>query len=193
MNPSAVGDNSGFTPSAGVEWENVGEVPPDDATTYNSSTTDTTDDHNMESFTEAGGPAVDSITLVAVGWRAYQSDSTFTTGYLRIKASAGGTTEESAAMNPVATSTYETYKKVSGNTDKIHRLVLYDLPGASTTAWTTTDLNAAQIGYRHDQVFGGTMRVSTVWLLVEYIPSAVSAIPHKIYKYMQPVKRSSHY
>jgi len=193
MQPNAAGDNTQFTPLSGSNWENVDEVTPDNGTTYNYSSADSIDDFNLESFTNAGGPAVDSIKLVQVGLRSYQADSSFTSLYIRIKASSGGTVEESSALDPNATNTYETFKKVGGNTDYIYRLTLYDLPGASTSAWTTTNLDAAQIGYRLDQVFGGQARGTTSWLLVEYIPSAVTSFPHKIYKYMQAVKRASTY
>ena len=56
-----------------------------------------------------------------------------------------------------------------------YSLTLYDLPGASTTAWTATDLDVAQIGLEHTGGAVTATEVSTMWLLVEYTPAAGAA------------------
>ena len=53
-------------------------------------------------------------------------------------------------------------------------LTLYDLPGASTTAWSESALNSTQIGVRLDQTFSTQGRCGTLWLLVEYVPTGMT-------------------
>ncbi len=47
-------------------------------------------------------------------------------------------------------------------------LTMYDLPGASTTAWTASDLDTAQIGYRISTGNTNNVRISTVWMSIDY-------------------------
>ena len=85
---------------------------------------------------------------------------------LRIKASSGGTVEESG--NILATTTWQTNTAAA---PRNYSLTLYDLPGASTTAWTKADLDTAQIGVKKIDGLAVLNRISTLWLLVEHTPA----------------------
>src|SRR3972149_1954638 len=55
LGPNAAGDVTQLTPSAGSNYQNVDEIPPDSDTTYNSSSTATQYDlYNLTTFTIAG-------------------------------------------------------------------------------------------------------------------------------------------
>lgn len=159
--PSAAGDNTAWTPLAGSNWDNVEEVPADDDTTYNSEATlNDIDDYN---YAATGLPADEVIDVLHVTsrWRV-----TLFIGaskhVVRIKASPGGTVEESAEL-PVLTA----YGMLNGNTEpKLYPLTLYDLPGASTTAWTPADLDAAQAGVRCSFGGGAATRVTTLPIVI---------------------------
>jgi len=159
LKPNAAGDNSAWS----NDYQSVDEVTPDDATTFCASNTlDQIDDHELE----ASGLTNESISFVVVGYRANRTGGTTPnpTFVLRIKASSGGTVEESSAITP------DTAWAVAAS----NKLILYDLPGASSTAWTPADLDTAQIGYRLSNSPGTrTAQVSTVWLLVRYVAPAV--------------------
>ena len=170
LRPNAAGDNADFArggTDSGANWSQTDEIIPNDATDYVSSgTLNHTDDYNVET-----SPAdVGTVNVVAVGVRhslssATGSDPLFVT---RIKASAGGTVEESAThfVNNTAW-----YSNSEGTMSANSRLVLYDLPGASTTAWTKADLDAMQIGVRISTGDSDQARVSTLWALVDYMPA----------------------
>lgn len=164
LRPDAAGDNSDWS----NDYTNVDEVTPDDATTIVQSTTDEAiDDHNIDAASTGGIGASDTINVVAVGARFSSSAASGSpTVKYRIKASSGGTVEESAGITNNGNGTYST----NANSDpRNYPLVLYDLPGASTTAWTAADLDVSQIGYRVDVDNGpGSANVSTVWLSVDF-------------------------
>src|SRR3990172_11867291 len=118
---------------------------------------------------------VDTINVVGVGVRhplssAADADPRFVT---RIKASAGGTVEESAGyiLNSTAW-----FSNADGTLPSNLKLILYDLPGASTTAWTKADLDAMQIGVRVNVDDTDQVWVSTLWALVDYIPTSGTEI-----------------
>lgn len=175
LRPNAVGDNSGWGIRAGSaddHWEETDEITPDDVGTYiqdvsNNQITDV----NLDA-TPAALESTDTITCVQVGVRfAASFGGTAHPFVLRIKASASGTVEESGNITP-ASATYMT------NTTAVpinYSLTLYDLPGASTTAWTKTDLDATQIGVRRSGTNTWNIRVSTLWLLVDHTPGAAAA------------------
>lgn len=175
MHPNAEGDNSGWTPSTGTDNSAlVDEVTPNDATDYVSSTSDVIDDYELESSSNAGITNVDSITLVTVGVRWWVQHIDRVDIWARIKASSGGTVEEGTTSRHNPGEQWNTYASGSTvNPAYRHWLTLYDLPGASTTAWTTGALDSAQIGVRMDSgIVNEEARVSAVWLLVEYVPSS---------------------
>lgn len=160
LRPDADGDNSGWS----GDWQNVDEITPDDNTTkVVASAQNTIDDHNL---TASGLSVVDSINVVAIGTRFRAASATTPASFvLRTKASSGGTVEESASIAPTTT----TWLTNAVAAPRNYPLVLYDLPGASTTAWTSAELDTAQIGYRVDSAAAtNNAEISTVWLSIDY-------------------------
>jgi len=158
--PDAVGDASDWT----NDYTAVDEVTPDDAATFAASNTlNQIDDHNLEASSIGDS---DTVNLVNVGMRISGAGASANATYvLRIKASAGGTVEESVSFTP-SNATWRTNR--AGANPVAFRFTLYDLPGASTTAWTKADLDTTQIGYRLSATSTNAAQISTVWLLVDY-------------------------
>ena len=162
LKPDNTGDNSAWTNT----YTNIDEVTPDDATTIIESTTlDAIEDVNLEA-SPAAIATTDTITLVAVDHR-FRADGAAEPGFVtRIKATASGTVEESAEMTPTNTA-FRTNGMTAVLTPSI---VIYDLPGASTTAWTKTELDTAQIGVRISTDATNNIEVTTMGLYVGHKP-----------------------
>jgi hypothetical protein len=179
------GDNSAWTGSDGNSTDNyllINGVPPNDASYVQSNTSGQIDDYNIDA-TPAAMESTDTINVVMVGVRAAASAATSTDPdiVLRIKASASGTVEESASLD-VNSITFNSPVPLPQSPPDTYRLVLYDLPGASTTAWTKADLDAAQIGVREAATDADFARVSSIWLSVDHKPTAVAAsIVHPVF------------
>src|SRR3990167_3617676 len=150
LKPDAAGDNADFArggTDSGANYSQTDEVTPDDATDYVASgTLNQVDDYNVEA-TPAALDSGATVNVVAVGCRNTLSASTGGDPrvVLRIKSAASGTVEESSelAKNNVVWNTNNDGTKPSN-----YLLTLYDLPGASTTAWTKSTLDTMQIGVR---------------------------------------------
>lgn len=190
LKPDSAGDNTGWVGGTGSSFAEVDETTPDDVTTYIASETS----GHISEFNLAATPAAlesgDTINVVAVGFRATLSDATAgdPNAVLRIKASAGGTLEESANLGGNTT----TWNTNGFSSPRGYKLVLYDLPGASTTAWTKADLDTTQIGVRQTATDTHFYRVSTLWLSVDHKPAAaVAVIPPKMVFLNQAVERAN--
>lgn len=165
LRPNAAGDNTAWTGA----YTDVDEVTPDDTTTkLSSNTLDQIEDMNIDSPSMMGDQ--DTVNVVAVGVRYNGVGASLNASFvLRIKASASGTVEESSAIAP----TNATWVTNANAEPRNYTLVLYDLPGASTTAWTKNDLEQAQIGVRLSATSTNAAQVSTLWASVDYVPVTV--------------------
>lgn len=180
LRPNANGDNSGWVGSDADSTDNyllVDEVPPSstDYVEENTSGTDaaSADDYNLDA-TPAAMETGDTINVVHVGVYAAVDVITSTDPdiVLRIKASASGTVEESAALD-VNSATYQGPAPLPA--DSNYKLTLYDLPGASTTAWTKADLDTAQAGVRLSVTDAHFARVAALWVMVDHKPASAAA------------------
>lgn len=164
LRPDATGDASGWTNT----YTNVDDITPDDATTVVASTTLNLEDlHNIEAI-PWGIDTTDIIRCVAVGVRYRTSTNATGPGFkLEIEATAAGTIEQSAEITP-ANNTWTTN---ANSNPKNYPLVLYDMPGASTTAITPADLATFQIGYKETTDLATTTQITMVWLMVVHSPN----------------------
>lgn len=166
--PNGNGDNSAWTGSDADSTDNyllVDEFPPDDATTYvQSNTSGQIDDYNIDA-TPAAMDSSDEVALVAQGIRAAVSDATAGDPDVTLRITMGGTTEESASLDVNSTTYTSPTRNVS---PALYELILYNMPGVSTTGITKSDLDAAQIGVRESATDTHFVRISTTWLLVEH-------------------------
>ena len=170
LRPNAAGDNTGWEPNTGTNFGAVDEVTPDDVTTYVTTTDvnpDILDDYNIDATPVAlASDATINVVQVGVRFRG-RSTANCDNFALRIRASSGGTVEEGSTIAP-ANATWRTNAPAAPQN---YSLTLYDLPGASTTAWTKADLDTAQIGLHNTTNDDEFTDVSTIWLLVEYTPA----------------------
>lgn len=174
-------------------YECVDENTPNDATDYiYSSTVNQTNHFDLESTATAGLTSGDYIKLVSVGNRYLRCGGAIglkdrlipkayaqvhlcggtqtgnSTHRLLIRASSGGSDEESGDISDHQTTSWRTH--LDSTTASLYQETLYDLPGTSTAPWTTADLDATQIGVKVTAVAEET-QVTALWLLVEYAPN----------------------
>lgn len=173
LRPNGNGDNSAWTGSDGNSTDNyllVDDVPPNSTDYVQSNTSGQIDDYNLEA-TPSELATGDTINVVHVGVYAAVDNVTGSDPdiVLRIKASAAGTVEESASLDVNAV-TYHGPAPLPANDN--YQLTLYDLPGASTTAWTKADLDTAQAGIRESVTDTHFARVGALWVMVGFTPAS---------------------
>lgn len=176
LTPNAAGDSNTFgtqtggTAGAANNYTRVDEVPPNDATDFNGSSTLNQED--MFNMSASGIGASDTVNVVCVGFRHRNSTADATAGIkVQIKKTASGTTTQSAEIKPNST----TWKTNAIATPYMYPITLYADPDAS--AWTQSTLDSMQTGYKLVTAPGTAGRridVSAVWACVDYTPSTTS-------------------
>lgn len=165
MQPDSAGDNNN---ASSGDYSSVDEVTPDNSTTI-AVLNDDNDilDVNMETSSNAGIGASDTITLVQVGSRDAAASAAEESFKLRIKSQSSGTLLQSGTITHNDT-TYKTVGQGEGGFWG-YQLTSYTDPQAGG-AWTTSLLDTAQIGI---QAIDATpdINVTTLWALVEYVPN----------------------
>lgn len=177
LRPNAAGDNNAWLKNGGAagdanNFNQLDEVTPDNGTTNleTSGVLDATDDYNMDA-TPAAMDSGDIINVVQVGYVGRAESAGDADGVvLRIKAAAAGTVEEGSLITMNGT----TWKTNANADPRNYTLTLYDLPGASTTAWTKSDLDQAQIGMKSNDAGAVAGEASALWLLVDHKPAPPS-------------------
>ncbi len=173
LRPDANGDNTAWAVNvngcAATDYTCVDEVTPNDATDVVGSTTlNQVEEYNLDATATPGIPSNAPITLASVGIRFNNSAATLSAVKVRLKDAANALPIESYYIDNTTNATYFTNNETA---PRIYGLTAYDRPNL-TTAWTTTELDSAQIGVRLG-VDGGANNfgVSAMWLLVEYVPT----------------------
>jgi len=127
--PDGIGNDDGFTPLAGDNWENVEEVPPDDDTTYVSATAPSTRDSHTMSNLPAGTVPIIFQTLI----------------YARKE------TEGAAGIKPTyreAGVTYDANEQGIATPDAYRYIIQpYDTNPATSATITEAEVNAGEFGY----------------------------------------------
>lgn len=177
LNPSAAGDvntfatQTGGTAGAANNFTRVNNIPPDDATTFNGSST--LNEHDLFNAQDSGIGASDVVNVVAVGGRFRNSTADVTGSFkFEIEKTGSGTKSQSTAIIPNSV-TWRT--NATSATVLTYPITLYQDPDAS--AWTQTTLDSMQIGYIDSAAPGTAGRrcdVSNVWALVDYTPAVVA-------------------
>mgnify|MGYP003552614666 CR=1 FL=1 len=166
MHPNGAGDNNG---ASSGDYTSVEEVIPDNETTI--AVLDANNDIldvACESSSAAGIGASDTISVIQVGVREAAFSAASESWKLRIKSASGATVAESAVITHNDT-TYRT----NGDTTFYGYQLTSDTDPTTAAAWTPTGTNSLdnmQIGI---QAVDATpdIKVSTLWALVEYVPS----------------------
>jgi hypothetical protein len=173
MRPNAAGANNawatavGGTAGAANNYTRVNEVTPDDATSYNETSTGSLQDEFK--LDTSSVPSGSTIKLVAIGHRGGSNATTGTHSYnLTIRSAAAGTQLSTGAAITMSVNGWTTHAKAS---PFIYQLHAYTDP-TTAAAWTLTGTNSlanAQIGYK-TAASAGLVRVTNIWALVEYVP-----------------------
>lgn len=174
LRPNGAGDSTAWArggTDTGANWSQVSETPPDAGQYVQSNTSGQIDDYNMDA-TPAALESTDTINVVQVGIYAAVSDATASDPDVAIRASSGGTAEESASLDCNSTS-FQGPAPLPA--DSNYKLSLYDLPGASSTAWTKTTLDSMQAGIREAVTDTHFVRVAALWVLVDHKPGEAPA------------------
>lgn len=185
LKPDGAGDNNVWLHDDGSaadtnNYTEVDEVTPDDATSYVKRTTTgtITDDYNIESSSTGGIASTDTVTLVAIFVRAGATSATSTnrSGNVRIKSAASGTVSTSPNLDWSVNGWLTTQDTGLSSLHYAH--VSYTDP-TTGVAWTPTGTNSldnAQIGIINTTSSTNEIRVSTIHLVVEYVPGAATSI-----------------
>lgn len=173
LRPNASGDANAFTTQTGGtagasnNYTRVNEVTPNDATSFNGSSTLNHED--MFNVTDSGIGGSDTVNLVQIGMRFRNSTAdTACAVKAQVKKTTGGTISQGSAIVPNST----TWRTNATATPWLPTLTLYKDP--DNNAWTKSTLDSMQIGYKittGPAVAGRRIDVSNVYATVEYIPS----------------------
>lgn len=148
------------------------EVTPDDVTTYVQSNTLNQVDNYTLVATPAAMASDDIVNCVGVGARYTVDDATGSDPDIELGLTMGGNTDVSAAID-VSSTSWRTNSP--GGVLLNYQLVLYDMPGASTTGITKSDLDSAVLKLRQAATDTHFARVSKVWAYVEHKPAGAVA------------------
>jgi hypothetical protein len=142
----------------GAEWENVDELPNDGDTTYLLST-DVATEASSVTLQSASAAGITG-TINAVKGVAIAKRDGGTNGNYAVRIRAGGTNSDTASFASGAS-----YGGINGNpraTDP-----------SDSLAWTLADLDGVEVGVVEANNTDRT-RVTALYLMVDYVPSAVS-------------------
>jgi len=192
LRPNAAGDSSSWSTNVGGtagtanNYTRVNDVTPDDATSYNGKNTSFSEDlHNIDN-TPAGIGSSDTINVIQVGVRYAGAAASLNTPFQVEYASASLAAIGSSATITPANATYVT------NANAVPRnypYTAYQTPDPTTL--TKANLDTSQIGYLTGTGATNEVRISAIWLLVEW--TAAVAIPNKIIRILQAVNGSGTY
>lgn len=175
MQPDSAGDNNGC--SAG-DYSSVDEVTPDGATTIcvlDANTGGDILDVNIESVSSAGITEGSTISVLQIGVRKAEAAAGTATLNLRIKSASGGTVASGSSFSDGST-TYYTHASTPASGSAFYHQTSYTDP-TTGLAWTTSGTNSlanAQIGANCTDCDPDD-NITTLWLLVDYIPASGSA------------------
>lgn len=165
--PNGQGANNQLGSAASTNWQQVDETTPDDGTTVIASTSDTVGEIDDYAITDAPAEMASGATIyfVAVGARlARTANNTADSCVLRLRDS-GGNVDEGSAIQPNSNTTWRTNANAA---PRNYTLVSYDMPGASTTAITKTDLDSMQIGWKKSADSTAGVNMSALWAYVGF-------------------------
>lgn len=172
LKPNATGTSAQWhnaTATGANNFNEVDETTPDDVTSYVDTagiSINNTDSYNIDA-TPAALDSNATINCVSVGVR-YARSAASTADIFNVQWTAGGNTDSGSAIQPNSS----TWKTNANAAPALYTLTSYDMPGASTTAITKSDLDSAEIGIVATTVANSNdARVSALWMVVDYLPS----------------------
>jgi hypothetical protein len=182
MNPNNSGDANSFatqtggTAGASNNYTRVNETVPDDATTFNGSSTLNQED--LLNFDPSGIGSNDTVSVVEV-WGRFRNSTADATAALRfeIEKTGSGTITQSSAIVPNST----TWRMNTAAVPKTPPIVLYQDPDSAS--WVQSTLDTLQAGYKLTVAPGTAGRridVTSVAVFVEYIPAQTISVSDSV-------------
>lgn len=180
LSPNAAGDvntfatQTGGTAGASNNFTRVSDVTPDDATTFNGSST--LNEEDLMNCTDSGIASNAKVNVVCVGGRFRNSTADATAGFkFEAEKTGSGTKSLSAEIVPNST----TFKSNNTNSNpNPYPITLYQDPDGNP--WTQTTLDSMQIGYKLTTgpgTAGRRIDVSQVCAMVDYtIPQPINPL-----------------
>lgn len=176
--PNAAGDSNMFLDNAGAagttnNYTLVDEVPVNTSDYVKSTTLNDIDMYNVGDF---GLSSSDTINVVEHVYR-YGNNTADATAQItpQLIKTSGGTVTTGPANIPNATGF--TSSNTLGTANKDFKTYL-DPDGA---AWTNSTIDSMQVGYKMTAVTANEIRVTTVWVYVDYTPAVAAATgPRKL-------------
>jgi hypothetical protein len=176
--PNAAGDvntfatQTGGTAGSSNNFTRVDEVTPDDATSFNGSST-----LNQEDLFKCGASGLsplDTVKVVQIGFRFRNSTADATAAIkAEVEKTGSGTITQSSAIIPNST----TWKTNGTTTAFGYAITLYNDPDGNP--WVQSTLNTMQIGYKLTTGPGTSGRridVTKVWATIDYDPAILSKV-----------------
>lgn len=159
MRPIAAGESTAWTADSGSNFARVNEVTPDDGTSYVGSNTLNQEDLYLLASTIISSP----VSVMQVGVRFANNTADATTAFkVELEKANGGTKSQSSAIVPNST----TYRTNATAAPFNYPLTLYQDPDGVN--WNTLTLDTMRVGVLLSTGGTNSIRVSTVWVLVEY-------------------------
>lgn len=176
LSPNAAGDvntfatQTGGSAGAGNNFGRVSEISPDDATTFNGS--NTTNEEDLYNVDDSGIGASDTVNVVEADvWHRASAATNNSIYKVEIEKTSGGTVSQGSAVTPSSTTFIENVTAVP----LISTQILYNDPDGSP--WTKTTIDSMQIGMKITTGSTNRADISTIWVYVDYTPSAAVASP----------------
>jgi hypothetical protein len=127
--PTGVGNYAQFTPSAGANWQNVDEIPPNDDTDYNSSSTV----NNKDSFAHSSLSSLSGTVRWVTHWIDGRKDDA---GTRKVAPLFRISSTDYVGSDDTLSTSYQYFRQV------------YETSPATSTAWTVSEINASEVGYK---------------------------------------------
>lgn len=154
---------TGGTVGATNNFTRVNEAVPDDATTFNGSST--LNEEDLVSLAASGFNSYDTVNVVMIGGRFRNNTADTTTAFkFEVEKTAGGTITQSAAIVPNSTA----WRSNGIAVPRLYPIILYQDPDGS--AWNNTTLDSMQIGYKLTIANVNRIDVTQVVASVAYTP-----------------------
>lgn len=171
--PNGAGDLTELTPSTGSNYQNVDETSSDDDITYNSHSSGFSDATKTDLYAIPDQSLSGNINKITIYTNTKNGSATWHNTVARAL-KIGGTVYTSSPDDIVVENSYTLH-----NTE-------WATNPATSAAWSWTDINNLQIGLQTMvKAFGGWVRVTQCYVVVDYTETAGTVIPVFMNQYRQ--------
>lgn len=160
--------NGAYTAWAG-DYLSINEISPDDLTSISTSTIHARESATYEDSSVPGIPSDADVKLVSVGVRTQLSAANTSAFTVTMIDTTGGQQLESRNIVTTNTTWFTNYP----STPRTYPLTAYTRPMMGLP-WTAAALDSLEIGVRETSDSNATIRIATMWALVEYSPANIT-------------------